>query len=104
LTRAIYRRVPVLLKDGPPEVNPWGVTFRQGLFNMATDSNLFRTAKDLTAEGWEPNGNTFHKGDAVYLPLYEAKLLHQFDHRWATYNGSKSRDVSLEEKMVRDGR
>jgi hypothetical protein len=25
LTRAIYRRVPVLIQDGPPEVNPWGV-------------------------------------------------------------------------------
>ena len=21
------------------------------------------------------------------LPLYEAKMIHQFDHRWATYDG-----------------
>jgi hypothetical protein len=39
------------------------------------------------------------------LPLYEAKMLHQFDHRWATYDGAKdsksdpaARDVTAEEK------
>jgi hypothetical protein len=87
LTKALYRRVPVLIKEGPPEVNPWGITFKQGLFNMAADSKLFRTAKDLTGEGWELDGTLFRKGDAAYLPLYEAKMLHHFDHRWGTYEG-----------------
>jgi len=36
LTKAIYRRVPVLIKEGPPEENPWGITFKQGLFNMTS--------------------------------------------------------------------
>ena len=47
LTKGIYRRVPVLIKEGGgplgAEENPWGVTFRQGLFNMTSDSHLFRT-------------------------------------------------------------
>lgn len=34
------------------------------------------------------------------LPLYEAKMIHQFDHRWATYEPDGSvRDVTLEEKQ-----
>jgi len=32
------------------------------------------------------------------LPLYEAKMIHQFDHRWATFDGAESRDVSESEK------
>ncbi|MCS6888938.1 MAG: hypothetical protein NZQ09_12095, partial [Chloroflexus sp.] len=67
LTTAIYRRVPVLVNERTGE-NPWGVSFRQGLFNMTSDSHLFHPAPG-----------------AGLLPLYEAKLLHQFTHRWATY-------------------
>jgi len=34
------------------------------------------------------------------LPLYEAKMVHQFDHRWATYEPDGSiRDVTLAEKQ-----
>lgn len=34
------------------------------------------------------------------LPLYEAKMIHQFDHRWATYGADgKVRDATLEEKQ-----
>ncbi len=28
------------------------------------------------------------------MPLYEAKMVHYFDHRWATYNGVESRDAT----------
>jgi very-short-patch-repair endonuclease len=37
-------------------------------------------------------------GGEVHLPLYEAKLLHQFDHRWATYAGAGARDLTAAEK------
>lgn len=69
LTKAIYRRVPVLLDDTQPgdAGNPWGVSFMR-MLDMATDSGLFL---DACAPG--------------ALPLYEAKMVHQFDHRWATY-------------------
>lgn len=37
------------------------------------------------------------------LPLYEAKLIHQFDHRWATYERDGTvRDVTLSEKRDPD--
>lgn len=86
ITKGIYRRVPVLIRearDGRPESNPWGITF-MAMFHMANDSNLFvepevacpAVAKSLAADP---------EGVPPYLPLYEAKMLHQFDHRWATY-------------------
>ncbi|HZS92728.1 MAG TPA: hypothetical protein VFE42_35220 [Chloroflexota bacterium] len=191
LTRAIYRRVPVLVNEATGE-NPWHVSFRQGLFNMTSDSGLFRTRAQLDpgtagipagpasswdrrhpagpqspasytshdgglilgppaslpapvapqvvgeqaatantmlgvtqfdpgtagilpatgagkdaggpregqpdGDGWTLDGNVFRKGDSAYLPLYEAKLLHQFDHRWATYDGAETRDLTAAEK------
>ncbi len=56
LTAGIYNRVPVLIEDGVEGGNPWGVEFRQGLFNMTSDSDLFRTAAELAAAGFAPDG------------------------------------------------
>ncbi len=106
ITKAIYRRVPVLIKEGPPEENPWGITFKQGLFNMTSDSHLFRTREQLENEGWQLQGNVFHKLGKGYLPLYEAKMIHHFDHRFGDFRdlppGSKSTqlpDVPVERKQ-----
>jgi hypothetical protein len=93
ITKAIYRRVPVLIKEGPPEENPWGVHFLR-MFDMSNDSHLFRTREQLEREGWRLDGNIFVKGDERYLPLYEAKMIHQFNHRFGDYrdkvDGSES--------------
>jgi hypothetical protein len=104
LTAAIYDRVPVLIDDNKGEAgNPWRVEFRQGLFNMTSDSGLFRTAKQLEADGLAHDGTDWVKETgARYLPLYEAKMIHQFDHRWATYDGEDSRDMTLAEKQQPD--
>lgn len=45
ITLGIYRRLPVLWKEGVPDGNPWEVTFSQGLFNMGHDSALLNPAK-----------------------------------------------------------
>jgi hypothetical protein len=81
LTKKLYRTASVLAAEGPPEVNPWGIRFMRQL-DMANDSGLFH---DTPA--------------ASRLPLYEAKMIHQFDHRWATYSADGSRDVSLAQKQ-----
>lgn len=98
ITKGIYRRVPVLVKEDDPKGNPWGVSFSR-MFDMSNDSGLFRTREELEGEGWTLEGNVFVKRGEKYLPLYEAKMLHQFDHRWATYDGLDVRDVTLEEKQ-----
>jgi hypothetical protein len=84
LTKAIYRRVPVLVDHGPPERNPWGVQLWT-MFHMSNDSGLFRTRGQLEADGWTLSGNVFTRGGEHYLPLYEAKMLHQFHHRFGDY-------------------
>ncbi len=68
------------------------------MFHMANDSGSFCTNEHLEAEGWTLDGNVFHRGDDVFLPLYEAKMLHQYDHRWVTYDGAETRDLTLAEK------
>ncbi|GAA2530955.1 Eco57I restriction-modification methylase domain-containing protein [Pilimelia columellifera] len=100
ITLGIYRRVPVLVREGDPDGNPWGVSFMQGLFNMTSDSHLFHTRAELEADGWTLTGNTFTRGPATMLPLYEAKMIHHYDHRWATYEpDGTTRDVTLTEKQ-----
>ncbi len=101
LTKAIYRRVPVLIRearDGRPEENPWGIKFST-MFHMSNDSHLFRTREQLEADGWVLEGNIFRKDGEEYLPLYEAKMIHHFDHRWATYDGLDTRELTLVEKQ-----
>lgn len=82
LAKKLYRAAPVLIEESKISGNPWGIAFSQGLFNMTSDSHLFA---DAAFEGLQP--------------LVEAKMIHQFDHRWATYthNGG-SRDVTSAEK------
>lgn len=101
ITKGIYRRVPILIREGPPEENPWGITF-MAMFHMSNDSPLFRTREQLEGEGWVLEGNVFHGGGERYLPLYEAKMVHHFDHRWATYEGLDTRDVTAAEKARPD--
>jgi hypothetical protein len=88
LTKKLYRAAPVLIaeamtdNDGKllrSEVNPWGISF-QRMMDMSTDSGLF---VDAPAAAGQP----------VRLPLYEAKMIHQFDHRWATYVDAASGTV-----------
>ncbi|NEE01150.1 Eco57I restriction-modification methylase domain-containing protein [Phytoactinopolyspora halotolerans] len=99
ITLGIYRRVPILVREGDPDGNPWGVSFMQGLFNMTSDSDKFHTREELEADGWKRHGNIFTKDNARMLPLYEAKMLHHYDHRWATYERDGStREVTLDEK------
>ena len=91
LTKAIYGHVQVLWDDRKRDGNPWGITFKH-LFNMTDDSDLFRTDIRLEREGWHPAGNVFVRDGKRMLPLYEAKMVHHFDHRWASFRGTDSDD------------
>ncbi len=94
LTKKLYRAAPVLIREAvwqgegkaarlvSPEANPWGISF-MAMIHMSGDSGLFHNTP-------APDR----------LPLYEAKLIHQFDHRWATYTPEgDSRDLTLAEKQ-----
>lgn len=102
LTKKLYRTAPVLIREATEEeeeVNPWKIRF-QRMIDMANDSHLFKMYDGLLAKNGRLEGNRFLVGDDLYLPLYEAKMIHHYDHRWATYlpNGTDTRDMTAEEK------
>ena len=113
LTAKIYEASPILIESGSgSNTNNWGVEFRSGLFNMTSDSSLFRTAKQLYEAGLERDGINWitpqrHHHDGLdakqgsvpnnarsfgadqkeihYVPLYESKMFAIYDHRAASY-------------------
>ncbi|MGW3451133.1 Eco57I restriction-modification methylase domain-containing protein [Streptomyces sp. NPDC001076] len=98
----MYRRLPVLLKERSPDGNPWNVVL-YAMLHMSHDSALLHPRDELEASGWRLESNVFVKNGEQMLPLYEAKMLHHYDHRWATYDaGGEVRPFTLDEKDDRD--
>jgi len=91
LTRRLYHAAPVLVNEQTGE-NPWGARFFT-IFHMANDSQLFHTRGEMEAKGFVLEGNCFACGEDVYLPLYEAKMMHQFDHRHGTFEGQSETEI-----------
>lgn len=153
ITLGICRRHPILIREGDPEGNPWGLSFMT-MFHMANDSGLFRTAEELESlgarfDGWawelgagspiqaegddsvssgamgageaprpdafggEAGGNAARPGlgsakarDEVagsaksprsrrWVPLYEAKMLSHYNHRFSTYEGATQAQLNV---------
>ena len=67
LSKKIYTKLPII-ENEKENSNPWQIKLKQGLFNMTSDSSLFF--------------NSPRDGD---IPLYEAKMMHNFDHRFGSY-------------------
>ena len=82
ITRRIYENHPVLVdRSGREEIRAWPVKYMR-MIDMTNDSDLFRTAEQLTNEGFYPvHGNRWQRGVDVYLPLYQGRMINQFDHR-----------------------
>ncbi|WP_338687283.1 N-6 DNA methylase [Streptomyces acidiscabies] len=97
----IYRRVPVLIEEAMgPAGNPWGITFLR-MFDLSNDSHLFRpdaqsgeTLDDLLRDGWHLDGNVLVREEERLLPLYEAKMLHHYDHRFSTYENATEQQLN----------
>jgi len=67
LTKKLYRAAPVLIEEGKPDGNSWGISF-MAMIHMSSDSHLFADSG----------------GDGM-LPLYEAKMIGQFNHRVGSF-------------------
>jgi hypothetical protein len=84
LTKKLYRVAPVLVVDSSPEANPWGIQIRR-VFDMAKAEVVGACLRE-PLEG--------------FMPMYEAKMIHQFDHRWASYSAEGSScDISASRKI-----
>lgn len=105
LTVKIYSKTPVLFQDTVSEpIDPWQFSYQTKMFDMTDASYLFSSSEHLQSSQWTRDNNFWCRGFERQVPLYEAKMIYYFDHRWATYsNGSiededSARDATLAEK------
>lgn len=91
ITKAVYQKIPIFIAEaeGQPcsSSRHWNVNFRAGLFNMASSSDMFVPKEELERQGFQRHGNLFWRNQECMIPLYEAKMIHHFDHRFGTYEG-----------------
>ncbi len=93
LTRKSCRNAPILVND-ETGFNPWGIRFAT-LFNMATDSPLFRTNEQLIELGAIKDGNFFHLNGIRYVPLYEGKMVWLHNHQFGEFPPLGKRPSSI---------
>jgi hypothetical protein len=69
------------------------------MFNMSTDSKLFRTLNQLKKQEYVLDSNYILRvNEEKYLPLYEAKLFHQYVFYYATFEGINEKDMKSGQK------
>ncbi len=94
IVRRVYQQCPVLVNLSSDK-NPWRCRLITQ-FHMSNDrEDHFVTSSERDE----------HQAPQTLRPLYEAKMMHQFDHRWGTYAGGingKVRDVVEDEKKNPD--
>ena len=93
LTKRIYRAVPVLRSlDG--NVGFRKVSYSQGLFHSSSDANLYthNVRSSLIDKGATENGYSLQLGNSSYVPMYEGRMVWQFDHRYGSYEVVESRE------------
>ena len=82
ITRRIYERHSVLVNRPSGEERRTYPAKYVRMFDMSNDSHRFRTAEQLNADDFYPvEGNRWKRGQELYLPLYQGRTIHQFDHR-----------------------
>ncbi len=81
LAKGVYKRVPVLIDESRKQGgNPWGVRFLR-MFDQTNDAGLFGEGEAWEKQGYKLAGNCYVKKDARALPLMEAKMTRDYDHR-----------------------
>ena len=102
LAKKIYKKAGVFVNENDEENgNLWKIKFST-MFHMSNDSGLFVGAELLKRVQGDGHAELVSASGSRYLPLYEAKLMHQFDHRWNTFVNGSPVDVSPEQKSEPD--
>lgn len=102
LAKKIYKKAGVFVNENDEENgNLWKIKFST-MFHMSNDSGLFVGAELLKRVHEDGHAELVSASGSRYLPLYEAKLMHQFDHRWNTFVNGSPIDVSPEQKSDPD--
>jgi hypothetical protein len=89
VTAHLHRVAPVLARvEGGGIRNPWGIETMR-MFDMANSSHLFVDGSEWAEQGGEALAGGWVRlpsGDRLG-PLYEGKMIWQYDHRHGTYQG-----------------
>ena len=81
LNRTIYKRVPILIReDRDREDNPWGMRSIL-MFMTNVISNELHESSEIAEQELLSGGSQLAGESTEYLPFYEAKMVHQFNHR-----------------------
>lgn len=85
----IYDNIPILYHHGNHKHNQWQIKYNT-LFHMTNDSHLFLTGSELSQyQAYKINNHYYKKSDEEFLTLYEGKMIHQFNHRYASVKINK---------------
>jgi hypothetical protein len=97
IARRVYQNA-IILRAKQAGIDPWEVHFTT-MVHMANDSHMFRGERSSIGGGHQAHANDEGGGDATYLPLFEAKMIHIFDHRYGdfAYQPDGSESTSLPE-------
>jgi hypothetical protein len=96
IVKAVYKLVPCLFVEEDPTQSEWGVNFLR-MFDMSNDSGLFRIGNELLSLAtMELRGNVFYNFNTTYLPLYEGKMIWQYDHRSGSFALTLERPSSVQ--------
>jgi len=78
----VARELPTLFQ----KTSGWPLSYTTGL-HMTGDVAELRDLETLAADGYRLARNHFVRGSNRFLPVYEGKLIHQYDHRFGTFEG-----------------
>ena len=73
------------------KLDRWTTLIATRLWNMGEDATWFEETCNVTSDR-----------SSLFTPLYEAKMLNIFDHRWAGYKGENATELTFDEKLLLD--
>jgi Eco57I restriction-modification methylase len=96
ITKNTYIQNPILITEETPPASPWGVYLAR-MYHMTDDAHLFRTRQQLEGDGFTKSEFNYRRDDIIYFRLYEGRLGHQFNHRFASEHAGVLRETCLSE-------
>jgi len=83
LLLSIYAKLPIISDQSLG----WQIKYSRGI-DLSTQSDLLKSKEELERDGFLLNAaNIFIRGGLKYYPLIEGKFIHQYDHRFASFEG-----------------
>jgi len=82
LTRKVYKQFGVMVNKTKEITNHWGVSI-QRMLSLSDPGDLFRREDEISSDSF-----------SHWQRLYSGKVIHHYNHRFASWNGSAWKDSS----------